>query len=76
MYTLAIAIYVASYVSVIIPLQFLQISDLHTVPTRFYESLNAKIRCVNYMHFFPNPVTHVRICICTYIQLAVNQIVY
>ena len=27
-----------------IPLSFLQISDLYTVPTRFYESLNEKNR--------------------------------
>ena len=28
-----------------IPLSFLQISDLYTVPTRFYESLMRKIMC-------------------------------
>ena len=33
------------------PLSFLQISDLCTVPTRFYESLNEKIGCVNYTCF-------------------------
>ena len=30
--------------SVIIPLTFLQMSDLYTVPTRFYESLKDKNR--------------------------------
>ena len=34
-----------------IPLSLLQISDLCTVPTRFSESLNEKIRCVNYARF-------------------------
>ena len=34
-----------------IPLSFLQISDLCTVPTRFYESLNEKNQ-------IPNPVTY------------------
>ena len=40
-----------------IPLPFLQISDLHTVPTRFFEPLNEKNRmCELYMHVFLNPV--------------------
>ena len=38
-----------------IPLSFLQISDLCTVPTRFYGSLNDKNQT---MHIFPNPVTY------------------
>ena len=38
-----------------IPLSFLQISDLYTLPTRFYESLKDKIGCVT---CFPNLVTY------------------
>ena len=34
-----------------IPLSLVQISDLYMVPTRFSESLNEKIGCVNYAHF-------------------------
>ena len=30
------------------PLLSLQITDLDTVPTRIYKSLNEKIACVNY----------------------------
>ena len=40
-----------------IPLSFLQISNLYTVPTRFYESLNG---CVNYARFPKSG--HINIC--------------
>ena len=33
-----------------IPLSFLQISDLYTVPIRFYESLNEKNRMCELWH--------------------------
>ena len=50
---------------VTIPLIFLQILGLYIVPTRFYESLNEEIACVNYSDF-PIPVTYifVSMCIC------------
>ena len=41
----------------IIPLLFLHISDLSTVPTRFSDSLNENWMCE--LCTFPNPVTYV-----------------
>ena len=44
-----------------ISLSFLQISDLYSVPTRFYESLNEKNRMCELWHNarFPNLVTSI-----------------
>ena len=39
-----------------LPLSHLQIAVLYNVPTRFYESLNDKIECVNNA-CFPNLIT-------------------
>ena len=46
-----------------IPLSFLQISDLYTVPTRFYGSLNEKNRMLD---LFPN------LCIYSIIRYMAN----
>ena len=47
-----------------IPLLSLKISDLHTVPNRFYESLNVENQmCELRMHVFPNPVTYVTVIV-------------